>query len=564
MSDFQLHKVNCLSKLDKSAAGRIDPQCVEICQAINDLTDFYTTSSCAGRTLIWRGCGYKGTQGKRFERFRVNHDLIEDVDEYLQLDGLDDDVGNDVPVHHEEEDSLGQPPSPDAPAMAPLAQSEDLDLESDGTLWLRMEPFILHVSCRTLPAAEALIAACRRAFKNVGLQSWRERKYMVCVWGDDGLDMPITAPGSGGAAPLFPLPAQRAWLRDIVNRKHRRNWGKIARLVAAVRAMENVAYDDPPAQALFGAPPPEGEGEEEAGSGGGGGGPRPRHFDVIGDVAVVHELPPGCAGPEGRRAVGAAVLATNPRKIKVCVLRRGRLEGAAKAHGVELLAGRDRRPLVTTHWESGVGCVVRVGEVFFSPRMAPERLRLCRSVGPGERVLCLFSGVGAEALQIAARTAAAAVVCVELNPVAVACLRKGVARLSPEHGPEQDPPPPPSCRCWRGTRWRCCPGCPSQRIRPARVAHDPRAGGAAAAAAAKRAFLAALLPALRPGGEVHWYDFATKAEVAAGCPRTRALVAGCCAAAGLAAEFLHAGPAGRRCVAAGQWRVCVDFRVRPL
>jgi len=430
-----------------------------------------------------------------------------------------------------------------------------------------MSAFILHVSCRTLPAAEALIAACRRAFKNVGLQSWRERKYMVCVWGDDGLDMPITAPGSGGAAPLFPLPAQRAWLRDIVNRKHRRNWGKIARLVAAVRAMENVAYDDPPAQALFGAPPPEGEGEEEAGSGGGGGGPRPRHFDVIGDVAVVHELPPGCAGPEGRRAVGAAVLATNPRKIKVCVLRRGRLEGAAKAHGVELLAGRDRRPLVTTHWESGVGCVVRVGEVFFSPRMAPERLRLCRSVGPGERVLCLFSGVGAEALQIAARTAAAAVVCVELNPVAVACLRKGVALLAGREGRRgQDPAAAAKLQVLEGDALALLPGLPVRGFdrcvapRP----KGPEAGRDGGGGDGGRAFLAALLPALRPGGEVHWYDFATKAEVAAGCPRTRALVAGCCAAAGLAAEFLHAGPAGRRCVAAGQWRVCVDFRVRPL
>ena len=83
MSDFGRRKLNCLGKIDKSSAGRIDSHAVEICGAINEMPDFYTTSSCAGRTHLWRGVGYKGTTN--FERFRVNHELIEDVSKYFDL-----------------------------------------------------------------------------------------------------------------------------------------------------------------------------------------------------------------------------------------------------------------------------------------------------------------------------------------------------------------------------------------------------------------------------------------------------------------------------------------------
>eukprot|EP00971_Amphidinium_carterae_P275012 5456808-Amphidinium_carterae.1 len=40
----------------------------------------------------------------------------------------------------------------------------------------------------------------RSVFKNVGLQSWTELKYMVAIWGDEGLDMPLTAPDG---SPVF-------------------------------------------------------------------------------------------------------------------------------------------------------------------------------------------------------------------------------------------------------------------------------------------------------------------------------------------------------------------------
>ena len=60
---FQTRKSNCLSKRDKSCAGRIDPRAVEICDALNRREEYYTTSSCAGRCFLYRGDGIKSWHG---------------------------------------------------------------------------------------------------------------------------------------------------------------------------------------------------------------------------------------------------------------------------------------------------------------------------------------------------------------------------------------------------------------------------------------------------------------------------------------------------------------------
>ena len=84
---------------------------------------------------------------------------------------------------------------------------------------------------------------------------------------------------------------------------------------------------------------------------------------------------------------------------------------------------------MTTHYEFGVAYVINVGECFFTPRMSMERIRICNSVGKDENVLCLFSGIGAEALQIAVRTQAKSVIGIEFNEEAVRCAKISLAKL---------------------------------------------------------------------------------------------------------------------------------------
>ena len=541
MSDFERRKLNCLGKLDKSSAGRIDAKAVEICGAINNLPDFYTTSSCAGRTHLWRGVGYKGTQGKRFERFRVNHDLIDDVDSYFDLNVSETSDAASVQSHDSEPNGLRGGISPWA------EQSNDLDIEADGTLWLRCEPFILHVCCRTLKAAHALVSVSRAAFKNVGLQSWKDEKYMVSVWGDDGLDMPLTAPGTQGKVPLFPETSQKEWIKAVVNGKHQRNWGKIDKLVEVVR------------KELAGLDFSEDVASTDQGQGAG----VPRHFDVIGDVALLHELPQNCATIEEKKELGEAVLKTN-RRLKVCAVRCGKMEGDTKRVDLEILAGHVRTPLLTTHYEYGVGYIVNVGECFFSPRMGLERLRLCNSISRGEVVCCLFSGCAAEALQIAVKTEVAKVVAVEMNSAAVACARKGVEALRGRNK-AKNPEAAAKIELIEGDVASVLPsmqhGSFDRIVAPRPKGADPGVNGGGGDGGLL--FLRLLLPLLKAGAECHWYDFAGKQELQQ-CARTTQFLVDNCLEHGLQCDILYVGKAGKKSIAAGQYRICVDFRVRPI
>lgn len=540
MSDFGRRKLNCLGKIDKSSAGRIDSHAVEICGAINEMPDFYTTSSCAGRTHLWRGVGYKGTTN--FERFRVNHELIEDVSKYfdLQVSATEQERPG------EEEAARGRDGEEGASdeLMSPYQQPMDMDVEADGTLWLRCEPFILHVCCRNLRAARALVAASRTAFKNVGLQSWKDDKFMVCIWGDDGLDMPLTVPGTQGQQDLFPTLAQKEWLKTVVNGKHLRNWAKIDRLTAAVRELQHLDFSDDITAGVD---------------------KLPRHFDVIGDVALLHELPATCLTENDAKDLGKKVVATN-RQIKICAVRCGELVGDEKRVDLKILAGHPRKPLMTTHYEMGVGYVINVGECFFSPRMGLERLRLCNSVGRDEEICCLFSGCAAEVLQIAVKTHAKRIVAIELNAVAVSCARKGIALLRGKtHQRAGNIDAASKIELIEGDVATVLPTLPLasfDRIiapRPKGVEANVDGGGGDGGSL----FLNLLLPLLKCRGECHWYDFASKAELPS-CLRTTSFLEEACAKHGLACEILHVGLAGKKSIAARQYRVCVDFRVRPI
>eukprot|EP00929_Paragymnodinium_shiwhaense_P112711 TRINITY_DN80979_c0_g1_i1.p1 TRINITY_DN80979_c0_g1~~TRINITY_DN80979_c0_g1_i1.p1 ORF type:complete len:717 (-),score=140.06 TRINITY_DN80979_c0_g1_i1:257-2335(-) len=573
---FAARKERCLGKMDKSSAGRIDARAVEICGVLNALDEYYTTSSCAGRCLLWRGAGRKDA---RFERFRVNHDLVEDADAYFSAvitesaeeAEADGELGPDDPRHGVKLN--------DAEALDVAEPDVSGDAESDGTLWLRFEPFILHVCCIDLDAASRLMAAARSVFKNVGMQGWREGKHMVAIWGDEGLEMPLTVPGTAGAVPLFPSPEQKEWLKRVTNEKHARNWAKIDRLVAAVRDMAVQQAKDYANRGACDADAAGAEmcGVEDATSSAGcercgfvaptgskanKASHVPRHYDVIGDVALLNNIPAGWADDEAALTrLGEAVLKTNPGKLKVCAVRLGALESDEKRVPVRVLAGPTRSPLVTTHKEFGVAYVVDIGEVFFTPRMELERLRLCNSVGRGEDVCVLFSGCGPEVLQVAARTEARSVLGIELNPTAVACARKGVELLRGRNKPN-NPAAADKITVREGDVYELLPslprGCFDRVIAPRPKGVDASENGGGGDGGSR--FLDLLLPTLRSGAECHWYDFAAEGEVPA-CERTRQFLQEACKRHGLRVEILHSGLAGKKSIATRQFRVCVDFRV---
>jgi tRNA G37 N-methylase Trm5/tRNA(Phe) wybutosine-synthesizing methylase Tyw3 len=578
INNFENSKNQCLGKRDKSSAGRIDPKAVDICAVINELPQYYTTSSCAGRCFLYRGPGIKSTN--EFTRFRVSHDKIEDAQRYFDLSTLQSDpTGGADPVrsigqfeHAERLRELGLAHTERLREMgatdeAATSLSEVLDESSENeavtttsaststtsegdTVWLRYEPFILHVACLSQNAASDLMAAARPAFKNVGLTTWKDSKFLVAIWGDEGLDMPLSTPGGSLlASSSDDSTSVYEWLAILLNERHERNWNKITRFVKGVREMPPLAPDVDQVEAG-------GDLQEDVEPN------VPRSFDVVGDVALLHTIQTD--EPEERQAIGKAIMRKN-KGIKVVAVRENNLGGTERApgdQGLSIIAGDVRSPLVTSHSEYGIKCVVNLTNTFFSPRMGPERLRLCQQVARGENVLVLFAGVGMEALQIAGRTEASSVLAVELNSAAVECAQRAHRMLERNK----------TVKCvGAADRMEIVQGDVFEVIPTLRknfydrvLAPRPKEGamdGDLGSGDSGSAFLQALLPVMKQdGGECHWYDFAADHEFP-DCDRTRRQIEQVCETQGLSMEVIHVANVGS--IAKRQLRVCMDFRIFP-
>lgn len=480
----------------------------------------------------------------KFSRYRVAHELIPDAEPYFDLqnlahevvDGAWEDERYRTRERHQAErvGSASDFVSHLASAVCSICNT-DAASSTDAVVWLRFEPFILHVCCRDLPAAANLIAAARVVFKNVGLQSWAEGKAMVAIWGDEGLEMALSDPQG---RPLFKSHA--AWLQDLVNSRHRRNWAKIDRFTEAVRAM--------PAESVVPAgmamEPDEEEGDSQSSSSG------PRHYDIVGDVIVLAAAPP----EEDQAAIGEKLLAEN-RKARIVAARCGSLQtDHRKPVSMKIIAGQQRRPLITTHAEFGVRYVINLEALFFSARMGPERQRLCSQVQDGEKVFVPFAGCAPEVLQIADKTAVQAVVAVELNPDAVECARRSLALME-----RRD-----SARASRVqiTEGDVCSAAASltpgsfDRI----VAPRPKGKSDEEDIDLAATFLKSLVPLLRPGGTCHWYDFVADWEFPT-CSRSVARIHDACASLGRSCTILRCAAANSKPVAERQYRTVIDFSV---
>lgn len=351
-SSFEQSKLTVLGKRDKSFAGRIDVRAVEICSLLNAREEYYTLSSCSGRSFLYKGEGIKSTDS--FQRWRISHDLIVNAQRYFNLSTLENDpTGGADPLR-----SIGQYDfkQQDDTSDEKIRNEQDHEYNQNlqvnnceesldkSILWLRMEPFILHVACSSLAVANTLMATARPSFKNVGITSLSKNKIVVAIWGDEGLELPLTNLNS-----KVIYEGQEVWLQQLVNERLERNWSKIQRFVDAVRVLpplvEQENNDDWLTQIGASAKVAK----------------RPKSYDVIGDIAVLHSLPEGASESKDYTRIGEEILGQN-KALKVCVVRTSPLEGADRASPSMLrLASRHANrmvgPLLTTHVEYGIPCV---------------------------------------------------------------------------------------------------------------------------------------------------------------------------------------------------------------
>ena len=135
-----------------------------------------------------------------------------------------------------------------------------------------------------------------------------------------------------------------------------------------------------------------------------------RAYDVVGDIAIL-EVDEGLR-KKGRQ-IALALLAEH-KHIRTVLRKDSAHEGEFRLQKMKYLAGERRKE--TVHKESNARIKLDVEKVYFSPRLANERLRIARQVKPGENVLVMFSGCGPYPIVIARNSKPRQVVGIEANP----------------------------------------------------------------------------------------------------------------------------------------------------
>ncbi|MDP3640520.1 MAG: tRNA wybutosine-synthesizing 3 family protein [Nanoarchaeota archaeon] len=162
--NFDNEKKTFLEKEDKSKKGSIDARVILILKVLNAHQDYYTTSSCSGRVYLWQGSGKKNET----EWLKVSHELVDD--DFFILEN------------------------------------------PNGLVWLRVEPFILHVACRDLAAVHRLLILARMQYKKSCLLSLG-KKLIVEVRGSEFIEMPLYNKGR------FLFAGEISFLTALVNAK---------------------------------------------------------------------------------------------------------------------------------------------------------------------------------------------------------------------------------------------------------------------------------------------------------------------------------------------------------
>jgi tRNA (guanine37-N1)-methyltransferase len=133
--------------------------------------------------------------------------------------------------------------------------------------------------------------------------------------------------------------------------------------------------------------------------------------DVIGDIAIIRLEG---FGLREKKRVGRSLM-DEMKNIRAVFEQEGGIEGDHRLRKLKHLWGEKRT--LTLHRENGCVFRVDVAKCYFSPRLSTERLRVAGLVGPREKVLNMFAGVGPFSVPIARRSGARVISC-EVNAYA--------------------------------------------------------------------------------------------------------------------------------------------------
>jgi len=143
-----------------------------------------------------------------------------------------------------------------------------------------------------------------------------------------------------------------------------------------------------------------------------------KSFDIIGDIVIL-EIPDEFE--DYKYIVGDAALKFTKRRS---VYRKSsEIKGIIRTRELEHLAGEDVSE--TVHKEFGSKLLLDVKKVYFSPRLATERRRITDQIKEGEIVIDMFAGIGPFSILIA-REHNVKIYSIDINPDAFKYLKKNI------------------------------------------------------------------------------------------------------------------------------------------
>jgi tRNA (guanine37-N1)-methyltransferase len=146
----------------------------------------------------------------------------------------------------------------------------------------------------------------------------------------------------------------------------------------------------------------------------------PRAIDFIGDIAII-EIPQELEAYKIN--IGNAILQVH-KNVRTVLAKAGAVAGIYRLRKFEVIAGEHKTE--TVHREYGCRYSVDVAKVYFSPRLSCEHNRVSSLVEDGETVIDMFAGVGPFSILIAKTHKNVKVYAIDINPDAVALLKRNV------------------------------------------------------------------------------------------------------------------------------------------
>lgn len=145
-------------------------------------------------------------------------------------------------------------------------------------------------------------------------------------------------------------------------------------------------------------------------------------YDIVGSIAII-EVPDLLIPKE--KIIAEKLMEVN-KTVKTVLKKMGGHDGVYRTQRMESIAGVDTRETIVI--ENSVKLKVNVETAYYSIRMATERKRIFTQIKPGEKVLCLFSGIGPYPITFSMHSPAAELVGVEINPAGHQLALENVAK----------------------------------------------------------------------------------------------------------------------------------------